>query len=197
MLALWKLSNFLPAVKRYRRLILIKQIQWYSYAATKQILVAKIIRTLGTHGSIEFLSGHIANKSLAIAVEISSVAHVDIHTDCTIQARYIRRFFFFSFNISFHGPFNSLLRFIRYTYVYFITIIWNKICEESADQPVTLKRSKYSQRANQLWKQTEYLTGGNAVFIQLLMLVSLAFNAHLGFPSANWDLHENSLSFSL
>lgn len=73
----------------------------------------------------------------------------------------------------------------------------NKICEESADQPVTLKRSKYSQRANQLWKQTEYLTGGNTVFIQLLMSVSLAFNAHLGFPSANWDLHENKKILSL
>lgn len=45
---LWKLFNFLPAVKRYRRLILIKQTQWCSYQGAKQILRVQIFCTPDT-----------------------------------------------------------------------------------------------------------------------------------------------------
>lgn len=40
---LWKLFDFLPAVKRYKRLILIKQTQWRLYTGAKKILDARYV----------------------------------------------------------------------------------------------------------------------------------------------------------
>ena len=60
---LWKLFNFLLAVKRYRRLVLIKQTQWHLYAVTKEKLNTMIFCTPGIHVvlHVQFLSDHIAN----------------------------------------------------------------------------------------------------------------------------------------